>query len=74
MCGNGTCANNIGSFSCECAEGFLPGPNEVCEGRQEWLTSQSDLKHDDDVYESFCRMENYKTGCTVEENSCSCGL
>ena len=33
ICGNGTCTNNVGSFHCECTEGFLPGPNEVCDGR-----------------------------------------
>lgn len=31
-CGNGTCTNVIGSFECNCHEGFEPGPMMNCEG------------------------------------------
>lgn len=32
-CGNGTCTNVIGSFECNCNEGFEPGPMMNCEGK-----------------------------------------
>lgn len=32
-CGNGTCANVMGSFECNCEEGFEPGPMMTCEGK-----------------------------------------
>lgn len=32
-CGNGTCSNVIGSFECNCLEGFEPGPMMNCEGK-----------------------------------------
>lgn len=31
-CGNGTCTNVVGSFECNCEEGFEPGPIMACEG------------------------------------------
>lgn len=31
-CGNGSCANVMGSFECNCEEGFEPGPMMICEG------------------------------------------
>lgn len=35
VCGNGTCLNVEGGFECSCAEGFAPGPNQVCEDLDE---------------------------------------
>lgn len=32
-CGNGTCLNTVGGFSCTCDDGFFSGPNEICEGK-----------------------------------------
>ena len=31
ICGNGTCSNLNGSFECNCAEGYAPGPRGNCE-------------------------------------------
>jgi len=31
VCGNGTCFNVEGGFECSCADGFAPGPNQICE-------------------------------------------
>ena len=31
ICGNGSCANVAGSFECQCAEGYAPGPKGTCE-------------------------------------------
>lgn len=36
-CGNGTCTNVIGSFECNCNEGFEPGPMMNCEGKSSCL-------------------------------------
>lgn len=33
LCGNGTCTNVMGSFECNCEEGFEPGPMMTCEGK-----------------------------------------
>jgi hypothetical protein len=31
-CGEGTCSNTYGSFTCECKTGYRPGSDQVCEG------------------------------------------
>lgn len=47
-CGNGTCTNVIGSFECNCNEGFEPGPMMNCEGKScclgDSLLSSSDMR------------------------------
>lgn len=40
-CGNGTCTNVIGSFECNCNEGFEPGPMMNCEGKRYFLIISS---------------------------------
>ena len=35
ICGNGTCSNLNGSFECNCAEGYAPGPRGNCEVKKQ---------------------------------------
>lgn len=43
-CGNGTCTNVLGSFECNCEEGFEPGPMMTCEGENLFIhLLESDL-------------------------------
>ena len=37
-CGNGTCSNVIGGYECSCIQGFLPGPQETCEGTESLMS------------------------------------
>lgn len=37
LCGNGTCTNVMGSFECNCEEGFEPGPMMTCEGKTPFI-------------------------------------
>jgi fibrillin 2/3 len=40
ICGNGTCSNTVGGFECQCSNGYMPGPIQVCEDVNECLEAE----------------------------------
>lgn len=57
-CGNGTCTNVIGSFECNCNEGFEPGPMMNCEGKSSCLEDYlfSSFENIELAFENYLRL------------------